>query len=709
MTSTDPEKLTGTTDGNLPQASLQFQFVRTLLDVAWICCIPAAAWVLLAFSPEHKPLALAGIVFVAIFDGMLRFLALPKVKTLRQLDLLAMAALTPWWIMTIISLRFAPETGADTESVLMNMVVAAIIIGDRRAFAGWFIFTYGCYIATTFALQIPLTAHQSLFLWILIPAVTVLLRYAVASSFDAVFQEKIERDSANARFSSEQLKLTTVLKQAPLILCVIDAEGKYLKSRGSGLSALELKPDEVIGRHFRDVFTNHPGIAAAIESALNGVSARAHVRFGDSHYEIRYRPTGDSSDVPEAVIGVGIEVTEQVHLAEREKQDERDLLHSQKEQSLATLAGGVAHDFNNYLTSIIGCCEFLLRKPVFVDESDKETVTLIRSTALKAAGLSKQMLIYGGTDPTEDSPPQTLDLSTILNDSKTLLRTMTSGRAEMRFHFEPGKTYPVAANSVLLDQVILNVVKNSIDALPKKGGRIDISIEPFDSNCSVEGRVFGEIKPGITYWQIVCQDNGCGISPEQLNLVLDLYYTTKSTGSGIGLAVTATIMDKLDGAIVISSEVDAGTVVRLILPAVESPDDPPAAEVDASYFDQDKKRFLLVDDNDTVLAATAMMLRTTGAEVLEATSGEQAIQIIEGDRDDFDCILLDYSMPGLDGLETLQQIRAMKRDIPVILCSGYPLEINKANQLPHKPNATLLKPFRLDQILATVDSISASA
>lgn len=690
--------------------SLQYRFVKALLDFVWICCIATLVWSLVTFPTEQKLLLVPGTILIGVVALAVRLFVFPRIRTLGQLDWLTVATMLPWWIFKFALLLIHPEMAQGVGSILLYMTVAAIVIRDRWLFAGWIAATYSCYLAMRFAVGLPYSPVQSLHIWVLIPATTLLLRRAVASSFDAVFKENLERRATAARLQREQLKLAMVLQQAPLILCVLDADGNYLKSRGSGLSALGVEPDEIVGRNYRAIFADHPPVVQAIASALNGTHARAHARFGKSHYEIRYRPVQDPADGPEAVIGVGIEVTEQIQLAEREKQDERDLLHSQKLQSLATLAGGVAHDFNNYLTSIVSCCETLLRAESDAMKGATATIELIKSTALKAAGLSKQMLIYGGKDVSEDEQPGLLDLATILEGSKGLLEAQLPNHAEMKFSVDTENDLPVKANEVLLDQVILNVFKNSIDALPKSGGLVEISLEPFQMHLPIEGRVFGQIDSAVRYWQLECRDNGCGIAPDQLDCVLDLYYTTKSTGSGIGLAVTATIMQRFDGAIVISSERGVGTTVRLLLPIADEEHNSTHPKSDLpSIGDRKSRKIMLVDDNEAVLSSMAKMLRATGAETFEATSGEQAIDEMRRGNGVYDCIILDYSMPRMNGLETLQRIRALNDDTPVVMCSGFTLEIEGNADVQYQPELTLLKPCRLDQLLDAIDSITLFA
>lgn len=346
---------------------------------------------------------------------------------------------------------------------------------------------------------------------------------------------------------------------------------------------------------------------------------------------------------------------------------EEQLHQSQKLESLGELAGGVAHDFNNMLTVIRGAAELLA-----LEQANHAGVVALAEEILdatdKAAGLTQKLLDVSrkGT-----SSRECVDLHAIIHAAKAQLERNLDGR--IRVHVQLDATqFSLFGDPTQLQSVIVNLGLNAREAMPN-GGELRISTADVDIAADDVRRASFVMIPG-PHVELVVRDTGVGMTPAVAQRVFEPYFTTKALGSGSGLGLAAVYSAIVDhrGAIEFDTEAGVGTSFRVWLPV-----DPQATGrggPSSRTLARASGRILLVDDEELVRNVAARMLRSLGYEVVMAEDGVRALEVYQAERERIDLVILDMLMPQLDGRQTLQALRGLPSDVPVLFCSGYTRE-----------------------------------
>lgn len=378
---------------------------------------------------------------------------------------------------------------------------------------------------------------------------------------------------------------------------------------------------------------------------------------------------------------------------------EGQFVQSQKMQAIGQLAGGIAHDFNNLLTAIGGHCDLLLLRH---DQEDPDYADLIQieQNANRAASLVSQLLAFSRK---QNMRPQVVDLRDTMSELAHLLNRLIGERVQLEVGYT-SDLQRIRADRRQLEQVIINLVVNARDAMPD-GGRI--SIESRTEHLALPYERDGATVPCGDYVVIDVSDTGVGISPEIQNKIFEPFYTTKTPGKGTGLGLSTAygIIKQSGGFIFVESTVGDGTCFTLYLPAslVET-DKPegmpikPLPTMDGSF----EGVVLLVEDEAPVRAFASRALRLRGYTVIEAASGEDALEALEDNSLDVDIFVTDVVMPGMDGPTWVRQALEQRPNTRTIFVSGYSEEGRVENQ-SRIPNSVFLpKPFSLEQLTMLV-------
>lgn len=365
------------------------------------------------------------------------------------------------------------------------------------------------------------------------------------------------------------------------------------------------------------------------------------------------------------------ESEERERAAAAQRHFEDRLREGQRLESLGVLAGGVAHDFNNLLTTILGNAD-LVRCDLPEDSPGRERLEAVSSASRHAADLCKQMLAYsgGGQIGRED-----MDLSGLVMGMTDLLHASVPRSIALRF--TPGS----AAGSVFGDasqlrQVALNLVGNAAEAIGDRHGSIEISVDRVHcSRADLDATLLGLGLAEGDYVTLSVRDDGCGMDAETRARVFDPFFTTKFVGRGLGLAVVHGIVRGHGGTIGLISQPGAGTTVQVFLPALLTPcrAEPAAAthQSGAAQHASAAGTVLLVDDDPMVRSVTSQMLRADGWDVVEASDGIEAIATWAAHKDRITRIVMDVTMPGMDGPSALEAMREAGCTAPAILITGY--------------------------------------
>jgi len=390
-----------------------------------------------------------------------------------------------------------------------------------------------------------------------------------------------------------------------------------------------------------------------------------------------------------------IDTTEQKSL-------EVQFAQSQKMQAIGQLAGGIAHDFNNLLTAMIGFSDLLLLRHRPGDQSFAD-IMHIQQNAKRAAGLVRQLLAFSRQQTLQ---PKVLDVTDILAELSNLLRRLIGETIELKMAH--GRDLgQVKADQGQLEQVIINLAVNARDAMPD-GGTLTIETDSVAISRPMKRK--GEIIPAGDYTRIRVTDTGCGIAQEDLDRIFEPFYSTKEVGAGTGLGLSTVygIVSQTGGFVEVKSQLGQGTSFAIYLPqhrAEEEPAESARAKPEASRDLTGMGTVLLVEDEDAVRAFGARALINKGYKVLEANSGEAALEVLNQGGQAVDLLITDVVMPRLDGPSLVRKVRETRPDMPVIFISGY-AEDGFRQRLGREAGIHFLpKPFSLKDLAGKVKEV----
>lgn len=377
----------------------------------------------------------------------------------------------------------------------------------------------------------------------------------------------------------------------------------------------------------------------------------------------------DRQGVMEGFVCVALDIREQKRSDEIRRGLERQLQHAQKMESLGLLAGGIAHDFNNILQGILGHASLALLD-IVGDSPVYESVSKIETAAMRAADLTRQMLTYSGKTALSMKP---VDLTRLAEEVMDLLKVAISKKAVLNPQLARNLP-PVKADAAQLRQVLMNLITNASDALGAAGGMVKITTGLMRAGGGYLSKTFVNTPlPAGNYVFLEVADDGCGMDEMTKGKIFDPFFSTKKHGRGLGLATVLGIVRGHHGAIRVDSTVGRGTVIRVLLPCSEVGEEAPMTIPAPASQMRGAGAILVVDDEENIRAIVRRTLERVGFSVLEAVDGKEGAEIF-AQHDEIIAVILDMTMPRMNGEETLREIRRLRPDIPVILSSGYTQE-----------------------------------
>ena len=382
-------------------------------------------------------------------------------------------------------------------------------------------------------------------------------------------------------------------------------------------------------------------------------------------------------------VGIAVDVTERKHVEEA-------LRRTQKLESLGVLAGGVAHDFNNLLVAMMAQTSLALAK-LSPENPARTHVEKAIHAAEKAANLTRQMLAYSGRGHFEI---QLIDLNSLIQDNLHLFEVAVLKHVKLRSTLSTGPSY-IEGDPGQIQQVIMNLILNAAEAIGDRPGEVIVttgrtSVSKNDWLWQYTGE---PLAPG-RYITLEVRDNGAGMDERTLAKIFDPFFTTKATGRGLGLAAVLGIVRGHQGGLHVSSEPGKGTTFKLLFPAQDNRESTLPASLPANQAQPAESGLVLViDDEEPVREAITDILELEGIPVITAADGTGGITLFEEKSTDICLVLLDLSMPGLSGVDTLQALRNINPSVPVIISSGYS-EVEVIDQLATTSRAVFLqKPY----------------
>jgi PAS domain S-box-containing protein len=451
--------------------------------------------------------------------------------------------------------------------------------------------------------------------------------------------------------------------------------------------------DEIIGKHFSCFYTEEDRAGGLPAQTL--ATARAEGRFEREGWRVRKDGTrfwahvvvDAIRDETGELIGfakVIRDVTERKQAAKALERANAALFQSQKMESLGQLTGGVAHDFNNLLAVMSNGLELLsLREQ---DHAGLRMLGTMQRAVTRGATLTQQLLSFARQQPLK---VEKCNLNAVIRGFEAVLRRAADGMISLEVRQEPGPR-AVLLDVARFESALLNLIGNARDAMPE-GGKIVIAVENVELG---EGTV-GTLAAG-PYVRVSVADTGSGMSPDVAARAFDPFFTTKEMGKGTGLGLSQVygFIAQSGGDVLIESEPGQGTTVSIYLPVAGD------ASGDADTLTGPAlDTVLVVEDEPDLLDATAQLLQSLGYQVLTASSGSEAMDVLTR-RDDIGVLFTDVVMPdGIDGIQLARSTRGLHPDIKIVLASGYPLPALKAQHGNLSDFMFIHKPYRLDDLV----------
>jgi PAS domain S-box-containing protein len=401
------------------------------------------------------------------------------------------------------------------------------------------------------------------------------------------------------------------------------------------------------------------------------------------------------------------DITERKRAEEERLELERRLLHAQRLESLGVLAGGIAHDFNNLLMAILGNLELALMTLSPVSPARDEITRAIQASK-RAADLTRQMLAYSGKGR---YVVRKLDINELVEENAHIFRTAISRNVTLNLHLEPQLPF-IEADAGQIQQVVMNLITNASEAVGEQAGMVSLRTGVGQYQAADLSASCVEEKPaaGRFVWLEVT-DTGCGMDAETQARIFDPFFTTKFTGRGLGMSAVQGIVRGHNGAIFVDSAVNKGTTVRVLFPAL-APSvaaGPAETAADAPPEPALSGLVLIVDDDEMVRDLAERMVRKMGLETLKAADGIEAATLYRQHASEIVVVILDLTMPRMDGVATYVALRQVKRDVKVILCSGF----SQTEAMRHFGGQGLAgfiqKPYDLDALRAEVRRVVRGA
>jgi signal transduction histidine kinase/CheY-like chemotaxis protein len=395
------------------------------------------------------------------------------------------------------------------------------------------------------------------------------------------------------------------------------------------------------------------------------------------------------------------DITERKRAEEERLQLEQQFLQAQKLESLGIMAGGIAHDFNNLLQSILGNME-LAARTLPQNADPYKYITRALNSGQAAAHLTSLMLAYVGKG---SLAKKDLDLNELVRVNADMLKTTVGSAVSLDLSLSE-ESPRIVADEAQIQQVIMNLLTNAAESIEEQPGvvRLTTGSQQCDQVCLAASLLDKKPEPGC-YVFLEVSDTGCGMSAETMKRLFDPFFTTKFTGRGLGMSAVMGIMQTHNGALFIRSEPGTGTTFRVCFPASEAAPSPtalseriPPAENGMVAEKPLSGVVLVVDDEKSVLRTSKKMVELCGFTVITARDGVEAVSLFREHARDIDIVLLDLTMPNMDGIAAMNEIYRIRPDVKLLLSSGFNKNELSGRITGQAPSGFIRKPFSLTEL-----------
>jgi PAS domain S-box-containing protein len=528
--------------------------------------------------------------------------------------------------------------------------------------------------------------------------------YRVGMIQDITEQRRVREQLDQSREQLERMnqRLRLYRARAPLATIVWGMDQIVREWNPAAEQLLGYTAAEAIGRNVYDLAATPEGLVvidkirarhAAGEDVKEGFVVENRRKDGSRVQCEWYFTVIGPVDAPmDGVQACAIDVSARIRDEQERRKLEANLRQSQKMQSLGTLAGGIAHDFNNILLAISG------NTGLAIDElppTHPAQVSLgeVRKAAARASSIVNQILLFSRRE--EESPAAPVNLHAVIEESLNLLRATLPARIAIATELPPSPPM-VLGDSAQLHQVLLNLATNAAHAMGERGGMLSLSLT--SQPIATDGPQIAGLLPG-TYVRISVQDTGHGMAPAVVPRIFEPFFTTKprGQGTGLGLSVVHGIVTAHGGAITVDTQVGKGSTFHVYLPVLEQTT-PAIAPSLAKPAAGQGQHILYVDDEDALVFLIARVLQRLGYRVTTFVDPLEALAAFKADPFAYDVLITDLAMPGLSGVDFARAALAIRKDVPVVMTSGYVRPEDRELALASGIRELVLKPNTVDAL-----------
>ena len=533
----------------------------------------------------------------------------------------------------------------------------------------------------------------------------------VVEYIEGSLEDITERKRTEEALRESQQMLEHVIDTIPVRVFWKDRDSVYLGcNRLFALDGGMASPAEVIGKNDYDLtWTDRADLyrqddREVMESGipkLNYEERQTTPAGGQNWLRTSKIPLRDKEDRIVGMLGTYEDITDSKRAEQERGKLEAQIQQAQKLESLGVLAGGIAHDFNNLLMGVLGHASLALMELSPVSPA-RDSLQQIETAAIRAAELCKQMLAYSGKGRFVVQP---LNLNELVEEMAHLLQVSISKKVVLKYHFAPNLPH-IDADATQMRQIIMNLITNASDAIGDLSGVVTISTGAMECDSAYLAKSYlNDNRPPGLYVYLEVADTGSGMDASTLGRIFDPFFSTKFAGRGLGLSAVLGIVRGHKGAIRVYSEPRRGSTFKVLFPCSETMSLPAAAEKFDIRNVHGHGTILIVDDEETIRAVGKSMLEKVGFKVLTACDGREGVEVFAQHADEICAVLLDMTMPHLNGEEAFREMRRIRADVRVILSSGYN-EVDATGRFAGKGLAGFIqKPYPIEALVSKLATI----